>query len=1286
MKPIDHRRRLQRRLGRVPTRQWPALQQQLKRLDSADEAAVQALESRIDAACAVVEQRLASTPALSFDESLPMVQKAAEFERLLQQHQVVVVAGATGCGKSTQLPKLCLRAGRGARGLIGVTQPRRIAARSLARRVAQELNETLGQTVGFQVRFQQQIGPDARIKFMTDGIALAETQGDRDLRAYDTLIIDEVHERSLNIDFLLGYLQRLLRRRPDLKLVLASATLDTGRFAAHFGGAPVLQVEGRGFPVEIRHRPLAGGEDGQDLDLYEGIAAAIGELDREDPRADILVFLPGEREIRDAHRQLERAGLKHSELLPLYGRLSAALQDRVFQPGPGRRIVLATNVAETSLTVPRVKFVIDSGLARVNRYSPRTRVQRLQVEPISQAAAAQRAGRCGRTSAGICVRLYSDLDAQRRPEFTDPELLRSSLAGVILAMLDLRLGDPASFPFIDPPSRRLVHEGWEVLFELGAVDGQRRLTEVGRQMARLPIDVRLARLLIAAQDRASLSEGLIIASALSIQDPRERPADRQGEADQKQAVWKDERSDFLAWINLWQDFEAAASELTVSGLRGWCADRLLSYPRMREWRELHRQLKLQLQGDGWSLNAEPASFELLHQAILTAFVSQVGERTDKQDYRGPRGRRFRPFPASALARSGGRWVMAAQLLETRQLYGLQMARIDPRWIEPLAGHLLERQHYEAHWDADQAQAWCYEDLLLYGLPIVRRRRVRLAPLDPAQARELFLRHGLVRGEWRIRHPVLAQHRQVFNEAQAKEEKLRRRGLLRDELEMAQWFDARLPAELNDGRSLLAWLRRADESQRQALRLQVTDLLIPEANDSEWERFPDRWQVDGLDLPLRYHFDPKADDDGVTLRLPLADLQRLPASALSWLVPGLREDKVVALIKGLPKALRRNYVPAPDFARAFLQAYPVPRGVLEEALAEFLSRTTGVPISAAELQAVELPTHLRLRLELVDGEELLAQGRDLDELRGEFHEAAQAAFQQRAAQAFDGARMDDFPAAAVPTSVRLADGATAWPALQADGDRVRMTAFADADSAAQAHRGGVLALLRARLDEVLRYWRRHLPLSRGAQLQAAVSGGVEALSTDIVDGALADQLPDLAPIRDRQAFQVLVEQLRRDLGPACSERATLIDGLLCEYGELRRRMVPPVMGYAAANLDDLATQLQRLFCPGFARRWSWARLQHFPRYLKAAGQRLDRLLRDAAKDQQLQLEIAPFEQALTRLTRDGQDTSEIEALRWAIEEYRVSIFAQSLGTDTPVSAKRLQRLQRKAERGPEAGIE
>lgn len=1269
---------LRARLHHVPTRLLPALQRRLSKLRPTDVAARQALATDIEAACADVEERLRTTPALRFDDALPMVQRAEDFQRLLARHQVLIVAGATGCGKSTQLPKLCLAAQRGGRGLIGVTQPRRIAARSLARRVANEIDQPLGELVGFQVRFQQQIGPATRIKFMTDGIALAETQGDRDLRGYDTLIIDEVHERSLNIDFLLGYLKRLLPRRPDLKLILASATLDTDHYAEHFPGAAVLQVEGRGFPVEIRHRPLAGGEDGTDLDVYEGIAAAIAELDQEDPRADVLVFLPGEREIRDAHRQLEKAGLKHSELLPLYGRLSSALQDRVFQPGPGRRIVLATNVAETSLTVPRVKFVIDTGLARVNRYTPRTGVQRLQIEPISQAAAAQRAGRCGRTAPGICIRLYSELDAQRRPPFTDPELLRSSLAGVILAMLALRLGDPASFPFIDPPSRRLVHEGWEVLFELGAVDDKRQLTQVGQQMAKLPIDPRLARLLVASVERAALSEGLIIASALSIADPRERPAERQAEADQRHAVWRDERSDFLGWVNLWQDFEIAAEELTSSGLRGWCNERLLSYPRMREWRELHRQLKLQLKADGWALNSEPASFELLHQAILCAYLSQIGERTDKHDYRGPRGRRFRPFPGSALMKSGGRWVMAGQLLETQRLYGLQMARIDPRWIEPLAGHLLTRQHYEPHWDADQAQAWCYQDLLLQGLPIVKRRKVRLAPIDPDQARELFLRCGLVRGEWKLRHPLLAQHRRCFAEAHRKEEKLRRRGLLRDELEMAAWFDQRLPQAMCDGRSLLGWLKRASPAEREALTLRIADLVIPDAVEGEWERFPDQWSADGLQLPLRYHFDPQADDDGVTLRLPLADLGRLSAEALSWLVPGLREEKVIALIKGLPKAQRRNYVPAPDFARAFLEAHPVPKGALNDALAGFLSRTTGAPIDAAAFAELSLPAHLQLRIELVDGDRVIGQGRDLARLREDWHNAAEAAFRDRAARAFDDTPLADFPDEPIPERIRLADSALAWPALAVAGEQVRLSGYAQPEAALAAHRLGVRALLLRRLDDVVRYWRRHLPLSKTAGLQAALMGGLEGLAADLVEGAFDTLLGDLGSIRTRSSFQHEVERLRGALGAEVGERTRLVDELLCGYGALRRRMEPPLLGYAKANLDDLQGQLDRLFCSGFARRWPRDRLVHFPRYLKAAELRLERLMRDPAKDQQWQLEVAPFDEALARLKTTTANPVALDRLRWAIEEFRVSLFAQTLGTAEPVSAKRLHRLVKQAE--------
>ena len=1275
-------RDFRRRMAQVPARAWPGLNKALRGLSLDDAAAVTGFERRLANANAEVALKRDAKPNLRYDEALPMVAERETMLSLLQRHQVVVVAGSTGCGKSTQLPKLLLEAGYGCRGLIGVTQPRRIAARSLSRRVADELGEAVGGRVGWQVRFSQNLSPESQIKFMTDGILLAETQGDRELRGYDAIIVDEVHERSLNIDFLLGYLQRLLPKRPDLKLILASATLDTDRFAAHFGGAPVLAVEGRGHPVEIRHRPLASEEKGEDLDLYQGISAAISELSTADPRGDVLVFLPGEREIRDAHRHLEGAGLRHTEIVPLYGRLSATLQDKVFKPGGGRRVVLATNVAETSLTVPRIKFVIDSGLARVMRYAPRTQVQRLQIEPISQAAAAQRAGRCGRTSPGVCIRLYAETDHARRPEFTDPELLRSSLAGVILSMLSLRLGDPDHFPFLDPPARRLLHEGWQVLVELGAVDDKRRLTEIGRYMAKLPIDVRMARMLVAARDRDALDEGLIIAAALSVQDPRERPAERQGEADQRHAVWRDERSDFLGWINLWRDFDGAAADLNQRGLRDWCGERLLSFPKMREWRELHRQLKLLVKGLDWTLNAEPASYEALHQAILVAYLSHIGERDPKQDYRGPRQRRFRPFPSSALARSGGRWLVAASLLETRRLYALQVARIEQKWIEPLAGHMLKRQHYEPQWDAAQAQAWCYEDLLLDGLPVVRRRRTRLAPLEPDLARELMLRHGLVRGEWRLRHPCLAQHRELFAEAEAKEEKLRRRGLLRDELELAAWFDQRIPAQINDGRSLMAWLRKADAPTLQKLRLSISDLVIPEATESELSLYPPTLEVDGLVLPLSYCFDPQDEADGVSIAVSIADLGRISADQLEWLVPGLRKDKVVALIKGLPKALRRHYVPAPDYAHAFLEAHPVAQGSLLETLAAFLTRVTGAEVSRADFAQVALPPHLQFMLQVLDGEKPTANGRNPQQLITQLAEQSQRAFAQRARDAFSEQPLQRFPDQPIAQSARLSDGAVAYPALTVLGNEVVLRGYVDPNHAATRHRDGVRHLLRLRLDDVIRYWRRHLPLSPQASLQAAPIGGTQALAEDLIDGAFLALSESADQIRQSDQFAALSESIRAQLGPAVSGRAEVIEGLLVRYGELRRRMEPPMMGFAAANLADLRSQLERLLGAGFAGRWSPVELQNIDRYLHAAQLRLERLLVDPSKDQAKQLEIAPFDQALAELKTAGRSDEELDPLRWAIEEFRVSIFAQELGTAMPVSAKRLNRLVHKLRRQTE----
>lgn len=1269
-------RALRRRMAQVPARAWPGLNRALRALSLDDEAARTQFEERLASANAEVERRRAAKPTLRYDDALPMVAEREAFLKLLQHNQVVVVAGSTGCGKSTQLPKLLLEAGYGCRGLIGVTQPRRIAARSLSRRVADELGEAVGGRIGWQVRFAQNLTADSQIKFMTDGILLAETQGDRELRGYDAIIIDEVHERSLNIDFLLGYLQRLLPKRPDLKLILASATLDTDRFAAHFGSAPILAIEGRGYPVEVRHRPLASEEKGEDLDLYQGIVAAIAELAGEDPRGDVLVFLPGEREIRDAHRHLEGAGLRHTEIVPLYGRLSASLQDRVFKPGAGRRVVLATNVAETSLTVPRIKFVIDSGLARVMRYVPRTQVQRLQIEPISQAAAAQRAGRCGRTSPGVCVRLYAEADHARRPEFTDPELLRSSLAGVILSMLSMRLGDPDSFPFLDPPARRLLHEGWQVLFELGAVNEQRQLTEIGRQMAKLPIDVRMARMLVACNERDAVDEGLIIAAALSVQDPRERPPERKGEADQRHAVWRDERSDFLGWVNLWRDFERAAADLNQRGLRDWCGENLLSYPKMREWRELHRQLKLLVKQLEWRHNAEPATYEALHQAILVAYLSHIGERDPKKDYRGPRDRRFVPFPSSALARSGGRWLVAASLLETRRLYALQVARIEQKWIEPLAGHMLKRQHYEPQWDATQAQAWCYEDMLLDGLPVVRRRRTRLAPLDSELARELMLRHGLVRGEWRLRHPSLAQHRELFAEAEAKEEKLRRRGLLRDEVELAAWFDQRIPAEIGDGRSLLAWLRNADSATLQSLRLSIADLVIPEATASELELYPPNLDAGDLAVPLSYCFDPQSDIDGVSVTVSIADLGRLNAELLEWLVPGLRVDKVIALIKGLAKIQRRHYVPAPDYARAFLQAHPVARGSLFQCLAAFLTKVTGAEVHTANFVAVQLPAHLQFRLEVVDDGQVIASGRDPQQLIAQLAEQSQQAFAQRARDAFDEQPLQRFPDQPIAESIKLGDGATAFPALTLIDGAVVMRGYVDAELATLSHQRGVRQLLRQRLDDVTRYWRRHIPLSPQAALQAAPIGGTEALGVDLVEGAFLALSHTAAQIRTAEQFAALAERMRAQLGPAVSERAEIIERLLIRYGELRRRMEPPMMGFAAANLADLRSQLERLLGTGFAGRWRPDQLLHIDRYLHASQLRLERLLTDPAKDQAKQLDIVPFDKALAQMRAAGVAEEELDSLRWAIEEFRVSVFAQELGTAIPVSAKRLNRLVKK----------
>ena len=1396
-------RQLRQRLSQGMAADFPRLRRDLDRwrADAPDaDQRLARLAEQIEASALRSELRRARVPEISVPEDLPIATRADEIVEAIRAHQVVVVAGETGSGKTTQLPKLCLAAGRGLAGLIGCTQPRRIAAKSISRRVAEELKSPLGQLVGFAVRFQDQVNEDTLIKFMTDGILLAETQSDRFLRRYDTLIIDEAHERSLNIDFLLGYVKRLLPRRPDLKVIITSATIDTERFSQHFGNAPVISVEGRGYPVEVRWRPIEGDrEERGDSGLYQAIASASEELAATDPRGDILVFLPGEREIRDAHKALENRRYAHTEVLPLYARLSGAAQDRVFQPGPQRRIVLATNVAETSITVPRIRFVIDSGIARVNRYSQRNKVQRLQIEPISQASANQRAGRCGRLSAGIAVRLYDEADYQKRPEYTDPELLRSSLAGVILRMLDLDLGDPADFPFLDPPSERALQDGFLLLREIAAIDERKRLTPIGHDMAKLPIDVRLARFLIAARDARVLDEALVIAAGLSIQDPRERPAEVRGLADAAHQAFVHDKSDFLTLLQLWQAYNHEHEELTQSRLRDWCKSHFLSYLRMREWRELHRQLLLIVRERGWGSAADvlskehgpqrtqktqrgaradssgkrssfapfapfadkntlgggspaetaltdPRAYEALHRALLTAFVTQVARKDDKVRYRGPRGRALQIFPGSGQAKSGPNWIVSATLLETEKLYALMVARIEAGWIEAAAAHLSKRHCYEPSWDEKGGRAVGFEDISLYGLPIIQRRRIAFGPVDPAAARQLFLRHQLVRGEGPARHPVLAHNAAMREQARAKEEKLRRRGLLKDEEQLAEWFESRCPAEIIDSHGLLRWLKQATPAEQAALKLSLDDLVIPSAQGDEGFDFPDALEVQGARLSLEYHFDPNGDRDGVTATVPLAVLLGLSEAEIDWLVPGLREDKAAALIKSLPKALRRHVVPAPDFARAFLEAVRPRSAPFAVALATYLSQVAGIDIRESDFDISTLPAYLSLNLRIVDEHgKVLTEERDLAAVKERFAEAARAAFAERVDAEFQRDSLSDWPLDELPLEISAEGGARAFPALYDDGGKVGLRAFADAGEAMAAHPRGVRRLVLIQIDDQLRYWQRHLKLSADAQMAYGVVDSIERLRRDVIEAAvdrvLADSpqqpKPKLKPeaakvraqdvrdfkalasavrrpadipaagrsdlvsrpaaahaelvgdaahsgrdarsllreqpgIRTRAEFQALLARMRRDLGPEVQQLGTRVDAVLKAIKQLRAELTPPLMGFATANLADAREHLEALVHPGFVAEVGFERLEHYPRYLEALRLRVERLKRDPGKDQARLLEVQPFWRTCQRLMQARPGDPEVEALRWLIEEFRVSLFAQELGTAEPVSAKRIAK--------------
>ncbi|HEX5513689.1 MAG TPA: ATP-dependent RNA helicase HrpA, partial [Gammaproteobacteria bacterium] len=1036
----------------------------------------QALAQALAASTARVEQRQAALPKPDYPPELPVSQRREELLEAIARHQVVIVCGATGSGKSTQLPKLCLELGRGVRGMIAHTQPRRIAARTLAARISEELHDQLGGTVGYKVRFTDQVSPRSYIKLLTDGMLLAEVQGDRQLEAYDTIIIDEAHERSLNIDFLLGYLKQLLPRRPDLKVIITSATIDPERFARHFDGAPVIEVSGRSYPVETRYRPLVE-EDGDERDQRAAILAAVDELIAEGP-GDVLVFLSGEREIRETAEALRKHHLKGAEILPLYARLSTQEQQRVFNPGGQRRIVLATNVAETSVTVPGIRYVIDTGLARISRYSYRTKVQRLPIEPISQASADQRAGRCGRLGPGVCIRLYAEEDYAGRPAFTDPEILRTNLAAVILQMLAMRLGEVEDFPFIDSPDRRFINDGYKLLHELGAVDAARNLTDLGRRLARLPIDPRIGRILLQAGREGCVAEALVIAAVLSIQDPRERPLDAQQAADEAQQSFRDQRSDFVGYLNLWRTYREQARHLSSRKLTEWCRGQFLSPARMREWVDIHRQLSELAAGLELRANDQPAEYPQLHRALLSGFLSNIALRGEASEYTGARGIKLHIFPGSGVFKTRPKWLMAAELVETARLYARDVADVRPEWIEALAGHLVSRSYLEPHWEARAGQVAAFENVSLYGLLLTARRKVNFGPIDPVLAREIFLRDGLVRQGVRTRGAFLAHNRRLIAEIETLEAKTRRRDVLVDEEALYAFYDQRVPAEVYSTASFERWREKIEREQPRLLFMSRDDLMQRSAQEVTADDFPARFQVQGMALPLEYHFEPGHAFDGVTAVVPLAALNQLTPAPFDWLVPGLRQEKAAALIRALPKALRRHFVPAPDFAKAVLQAAVPGEGSLQEAMRRELKRMTAIEVPIDAWDLVELPAHLVMHFRVVDDKgRTVASGSDLAALQGELGERAAEELGQASVDGWERADVRRWDFGELPESVELKlRGVTirAYPALLDAGDHVQLKLL-DAPAEAQAAtKAGVRRLFLLEQAQQVKYLRRNLP--------------------------------------------------------------------------------------------------------------------------------------------------------------------------------------------------------------------
>ncbi len=1239
---------------------------------------------RIAKSQGIYAQREQSRPTVTYPEELPVAARREDILKAIRENQVVIIAGETGSGKTTQIPKMCLELGRGIIGAIGHTQPRRIAARSVAARIADELGVNLGGAVGFKVRFTEEASPRTLIKLVTDGILLAETQNDPLLLRYDTLIIDEAHERSLNIDFLLGYIRRILPRRPDLKVIITSATIDPQRFSRHFNNAPMIEVSGRTYPVEVRYRPLISeDEDEADTDVVQGVVNAIQELEIAG-RGDVLIFLPGERDIRDMADGLKRdvhIGQRY-EIIPLYARLSHEEQARIFAPHDRPRIVLSTNVAETSLTVPGIRYVIDSGLARISRYNPRSRVQRLPIEKISQASANQRKGRCGRVSAGICVRLYAEDDFRDRPEFTEPEIQRTNLASVILQMTAYRLGDIAEFPFIDPPDARQIREGYVTLHELGAVTKENALTSLGRRLARLTVDPRIGRMILAAHEENCVTDVLAIAAGLSIQDPRLRPADQQEAADTAHLPFRDTSSDFLSLLRLWRWWEQAVKDYPQRQLRKVCREHFLSFIRMREWEDVREQLEQQAVELQLRFNRLPAQSGAIHRALLTGLLSHIGLRVDAHEYQGPQGRRFGIFPGSALFKNGPQWLMAAEIVETTRLYARTVAGIHPSWIEREAKHLLESVYSEPRWEPQRARVEASEKRVMQGLVVVPQRRVHYGPIEPQHSHELFIQ-ALTDGSYRSRAPFTHHNQKMIGRVLAMEAKLRRGDLLVDRQEQARFYATRIPQNINSGQQFEGWRRQAEQNNPHILFMQIEDLLKPGATPVPADQFPDELAIAGMTLPLTYRFAPGEPDDGITLNVPADVLGRLEPEPLSWLVPGMLAEKIATLIRLLPSAYRRSFVPVPQFTQALRDALTQDdyQRHITAMMSEKLSAMVGIEVPADAWRENALAPYLRMNIRVTDEKNhTLAAGRVLTELQEKLIRSRPAAQTGLTSPDLPHEPLFDWPTHELPERVtlrRFGVSIESYPALVDQETGVAARLLESKTAAEQATARGIIRLLMLRLGRPLRDLVEHLPLIDRMSLLYALIDHPQQLRRDLCY-RIAERAAEgfTREVKNRGDFEALIEFAVPRIMLISADLEPIIHGMLEAHQRVRIALESLSNPQYTPAAYDMREQLEHLIYRGFLRDISWPWFKQYPRYLRGIELRLSKLQQlggaeaDARRGEPVGNYWREYLVLKDRHDAMGRHNPELAYFRWMLEEFRLSQYTQEIETIIPISQRRL----------------